>query len=62
MLAALSAGVVDLLTYTYAKRAEGGGFVNFDVPALFDELRAGQNSEAAEQSNAWLSRFKLVVI
>ena len=38
--AALSAGVVDLLTYTYAKRAEGGGFVNFDVPALFDELRA----------------------
>merc|ERR1719163_2547769 len=38
--AALSSGVVDLLTYTYAKRAEGGGFVNFDVPALFDELRA----------------------
>ena len=37
--AALSAGVVDLLTYTYAKRAEGGGFSNFDVPALFDELR-----------------------
>ena len=38
--AALSSGVVDLLTYTYSKRAEGGGFVNFDVPALFDELRA----------------------
>ena len=38
--AALSAGVVDLLTYTYSKRAEGGGFANFDVPALFDELRA----------------------
>lgn len=38
--AALSSGVVDLLTYTYAKRAEGGGFVNFDVPALFDDLRA----------------------
>ena len=37
--AALSAGVVDLLTYTYSKRAEGGGFANFDVP-LFDELRA----------------------
>ena len=38
--AALSSGVVDLLTYTYSKRAEGGGFANFDVPALFDELRA----------------------
>ena len=37
--AALSSGVVDLLTYTYSKRAEGGGFANFDVPALFDELQ-----------------------
>lgn len=38
--AALDAGVVNLLTKTYSKRAEGGGFANFDVPALFDELRA----------------------
>ena len=38
--AALSSGVVDLLTATYSKRAEGGGFANFDVPALFDELQA----------------------
>jgi len=38
--AALDAGVVDLLAATYAKRAEGGGFANFDVPALFDELRS----------------------
>ena len=37
--AALSAGVVELLTYTYAKRAEGGGFANFDVPQLFEDLR-----------------------
>lgn len=37
--AALSSGVVDLLTKTYSKRAEGGGFANFDVPALFDELQ-----------------------
>ena len=38
--AATSSGVVELLTYTYSKRAEGGGFANFDVPALFDELRS----------------------
>lgn len=38
--AAQDAGVVALLTKTYSKRAEGGGFANFDVPALFDELRA----------------------
>ena len=31
--------MVELLTYTYAKRAEGGGFSNIDVPKLFDELR-----------------------
>ena len=37
--AALSSGVVDLLTETYSKRAEGGGFANFDVPALFEELQ-----------------------
>ena len=43
--AAQGSGVVDLLTYTYAKRAEGGGFANFDVPALFDELR-GLSAEA----------------
>tara|TARA_B100000787_G_C15986479_1_gene203906 strand:- start:208 stop:438 length:231 start_codon:yes stop_codon:yes gene_type:complete len=33
--AALDNGVVELLTKTYSKRAEGGGFANFDVPALF---------------------------
>ena len=38
--AAQDSGVVDLLTRTYSKRAEGGGFANFDVPGLFDELRA----------------------
>ena len=37
--AASDAGVVDLLALTYAKRAEGGGFANFDVPALIGELR-----------------------
>ena len=30
-------------------------------PHKFDDLRRGQNAEAAEQSNAWLSRFKLIV-
>ena len=29
-------------------------------PHNFKELRRDQNSEAAEQSNAWLSRFKLI--
>ena len=38
-VAAQDSGVVDLLAKTYSKRAEGGGFANFDVPALFDELR-----------------------
>ena len=37
--AALDNGVVELLTKTYSKRAEGGGFANFDVPALFEELQ-----------------------
>ncbi|KAH8096276.1 hypothetical protein JL720_3637 [Aureococcus anophagefferens] len=37
--AAADAGVVDLLTRAYSKRAEGGGFANFDVPGLIDELR-----------------------
>ena len=30
-------------------------------PFLYGEVRKGQNGEAAEQSNAWLSRFKLIV-
>ena len=37
--AAQDAGVVNLLAKTYSQRAEGGGFANFDVPGLFDELR-----------------------
>ena len=37
--AALDNGVVELLTKTYSKRAEGGSFANFDVPALFEELQ-----------------------
>jgi predicted unusual protein kinase regulating ubiquinone biosynthesis (AarF/ABC1/UbiB family) len=42
--AAQDSGAVDLLTYAYSKRAEGGGFSNFDVPALFDELSADAGS------------------
>ncbi|KAK7240404.1 hypothetical protein SO694_00115055 [Aureococcus anophagefferens] len=33
--AAADAGVVDLLTRAYSKRAEGGGFANFDIPPYF---------------------------
>jgi hypothetical protein len=33
------AGVIDLLTRAYSKRAEGGGFANFDVPGLLNELQ-----------------------
>ena len=38
--AALEAGVVSLLTRAYRERAAGGGFARFDVPGLFQELRA----------------------
>mmetsp|Transcript_87803 Transcript_87803/g.151529 ORF Transcript_87803/g.151529 Transcript_87803/m.151529 type:complete len:859 (+) Transcript_87803:1-2577(+) len=33
-------GVMDFLTEVYDKRSEGGGFANFDVPKVFDELQA----------------------
>ena len=49
--AAADAGVVDLLTRAYSKRAEGGGFANFDVPGLIDELR-GLSSSPSTGSNA----------
>ena len=44
-------GVVALLTKAYSKRAEGGGFANFDVPALFDELQGIQNPFEVECGN-----------